>query len=204
MVAHIYFEFLPQPALLPIGEEVTVVVEERAAAQIYVSDQHSTEVANVADVVSRFADSAKKFNGAHDDHENAHGNSHWEREDPYLPVWHEYGACEQHSVNGAGCADRGRKRISPAAQGEQRLHDHGDDARAHSTQEEIGVEAACAPAVFQVRAEHGQEQKIQQHMENAGVQENIGERLPDKSVGNAVGNQSKIKQPEIPARRTEK
>jgi hypothetical protein len=41
-------------------------------------------------------------------------------------------------------------------------------------------------------------------MENAGVQENIGERLPDKSVGNAVGNQSKIKQPEIPARRTEK
>ena len=90
--------------------------------------------------------------------------------DPYLPVGHEHGAREQNSVNGAGCANRGRKRISPTAHGQQTLHDYGDDARANSAQEEIGVEAARAPSVFQVRAKHGQEQQIQQHMENARVQ----------------------------------
>ena len=65
---------------------------------------------------------------------------------------------------------------------EQRLHQDVDQPGANPRQEKIDVESMRAPGALQVRAEHPQEQHVEQDVPDAVVQEQIGHRLPDSSA----------------------
>ena len=72
-------------------------------------------------------------------------------------------------------------------QDDQSLHDDVDDARADSAEEEVGVKLFRTPGAFEVGAEHREIKQIEKNMQDGGVQENVGEELPDPAVKDRVG-----------------
>ena len=91
------------------------------------------------------------------------------------------------------------RRGSESLGGNQRdAHQHVDEAGADAAGEEIGVEAARAPGVFEVRAEHGQVQQVENNVQKTVMQEQVGDRLPDAQMKNDVaGREAKPREPEI-------
>src|SRR6266851_3362445 len=71
---HVNLEALFIALHLPVGNRVAHAVEEGAAAQINVADQHATEVAQVTDVVSAESEGAEKFQHGHGDYKRAHAH----------------------------------------------------------------------------------------------------------------------------------
>src|ERR1700733_4682707 len=136
LVADVDFEFFLEAAALPVGIGIAQVVAERSAAQINVANEHSAEMADVADVVTGRADGAEEFDGAEYDHQHPHRNGHGERKDVDLPVRHHEGDGQQYAVNRAGSADGGsNERLQPSssARVKNNFLDHDVDyARADS------------------------------------------------------------------------
>jgi len=88
VISNVHFEFFAEPSAFPVGKEVSIVIEMRAAAEVNVTDQHAAEMANVAYAVACGANRPEKLDGAHHDDKDPHGHGDRQREEPDLPMWH--------------------------------------------------------------------------------------------------------------------
>src|SRR5258708_4749531 len=98
-------EALAIAAVLPVGDGVTHVVEERTAAEINIANKHSAEMADVADVIATESECEDEFHCSHGNHISAHAHFHWNRKHHYLAIRKKNGAGEQHTEDCAGGAD---------------------------------------------------------------------------------------------------
>jgi len=203
VVVDIGFEFLAQPAALPIRKIIAEIIEERAAANIDVTGKHAAEMADVADIIAGGADGAKEFQRTHDDDENTHGNSDGKREDPDLAVGHQNGHGEKDAVNGAGGTDRRACEQAGAfkmPEDEEAANDHVREAGGDAAREEIDVEAARTPRVFESGAEHGEVEEIEEDVQEAAVEKQVGEGLPEEAADQARRSEAEPIEPEVDAR----
>ena len=168
--------------VFPITDGVADAVEERAATEIDVGDEHAAEMADVCDVVSAAAERGEKFDGAHDGDVGAHGDGDRQRDEPDFAVGEEDGVGHEDAEDRAGRADGGSDRELAA---EEEIGDGFDDqldqAGADSADEKEIEEAALAPAEFEVAAEHPQHEHVDENVEERArvVEKNVGEGLPD-------------------------
>ena len=92
--------------VFPIADGVADAVEEGAATQVNVSDQHAAEMADVCDVVSAAAERGEKFDGAHDGDVGAHGDRDRQRDEPDFAIGEEDGVRHENAKDCSGRADR--------------------------------------------------------------------------------------------------
>jgi len=201
VIANIHFEFFAEPPAFPVGEKIPIVVKMRAAAKVNVAHQHPAEMADVADAVACGANRSEKLDGAHHDHKNPHRHSDRQREDPDLAVRHHDGHRQQHAVDRAGRSNSRYQSGTASMRIDQKVHDDINDSRAYPAHEKIGVKPTCAPAMFQVSAEHRQVQQVEKNVKNGTVKENVGKRLPDSETAyDRPGAESKPAEPKPLAR----
>ncbi len=201
MIANVHFEFLAQPAAFPIGKEISIIVEVRAAAKVNVADKHAAEMADVAHAVACGADRSEKLDGAHHDHKYSHRHSDRQREDPDLAVRHHDGHCQQHAVDRAGGSNRRYQRSTATVRIDQKFYDNINDPRADSANEKISIKTPRAPSMFQISSEHREVEQVEKNVEDSAVKENISERLPDpETVNRSVWAQPEPVEPKPLAR----
>jgi len=107
VIANVHFEFFAQPAALPVGKEISIIIEMRAAAKINVAHQHAAKMADVADAVACRTDRSEKLDRAHHDDKDPHRHGDRKREDPNLAMRHHDRHREQHAVDRSGSANSG-------------------------------------------------------------------------------------------------
>ena len=196
MIANVDFEFFAQPAAFPVGKEISIVIEMRAAAEVNVADQHAAEMADVANAVACGADRSEKLDGAHHNHKYSHRHCDRQREHPDLAVGHHDGHCQQNAVDRAGGSNRGYQSCTPSMRIDQKFHDNINDPGADSADQKIRVKTTRAPSVFQISAEHRQVEQVEKNVKYSAVKENVSERLPDaKAVNRGVWAQAEPVEP---------
>ena len=99
MLIHVNLETLLIALDFPIRDGVAHAVEERAAAQIDVADQHAAQVAKVSDFVAASTESEKELNGCDDGNVRPHGDSHGEGKQPDSAVRKENCVGHENSEN---------------------------------------------------------------------------------------------------------
>src|SRR5882762_862274 len=124
---------LKTPAIalvLPVGNRVADVVEERTPAKINPTDEHPAKMADVADVAAPQPEGSEKFKDDHHDDEGTHGHFDGNRKHHDLTVREHDGACQQDSKNRAGGTDRRHvgRRTSP--ENRNGIYDDVDETRA--------------------------------------------------------------------------
>ena len=201
MIANVHFEFLAQPATFPVGKEISIIVKVRTTAKVNVAHQHSAKMADVAHSIARGSNRSEKLDSAHHEHKDPHGHGDRQREHPDLPVRHHNRHCQQHAVDRAGRSNRRYQSCTASMRIDQKVHDDINDSRAYPAHEKIGVKPTCAPAMFQVSAEHRQVQQVEKNVKNGTVKENVGKRLPDSETAyDRPGAESKPAEPKPLAR----
>ena len=110
----------------------------------------------------------------HDSHEGDevfcfHGDH--EREDEQFPVWIGQAVGQQDAVDGAAGAHHGDGGVQP--------EEHRDQPGAGTGEEIVAEEGRAAPLTLQHRAKHPQDEHVHGHVPEAGVQEHVGEGLPE-------------------------
>src|SRR6266852_3630982 len=188
---------LEAPAIafvLPVGDGIADAVEERAATEIDPSDEHTAEMADVADVVATESECGDEFHCSHGNHIGAHTHFHGNWKHHYLAIRKKNGAGEQHAEDGAGGAD-GRDISGWPAPKKRYFHNYVDDSRADAGQEVILQEAIAAPRQLQLPPEHIEEEHIHEDVPNGGavMQEQVSEWLPDAQARQNGGrHQAKV------------
>src|SRR3984957_19375188 len=168
--------------VFPITDGVADAVEERAATQVDVGDEHAAEMADVCDVVAAAAERREKFDGAHYGDVGAHGDGDWQRDEPDLAIGKEDGVGHEDAEDRAAGADRGSDgELAAEEQVGHGFDDQFDQAGANSTDKKEIEEAALAPAKLEVAAEHPQHEHVDEDVEERAriVKKNVGEGLPD-------------------------
>lgn len=107
MFVDVDLEALFVALVFPITDGVADAVEERAATEINVGDEHAAEMADVCDVIAAAAERGEKFDGAHDGDVGAHGDRDWQRDEPDFAIGKENGVGHEDAEDRAGCADGG-------------------------------------------------------------------------------------------------
>src|SRR5215813_3321758 len=105
MLVHVDLEALAIALQLPVGNSVADTVQQRTTSQVEVTNQHSTEMADVTDIVSTESEGSKKFQRGHDNDEPAHAQLDRNREQDDLSIGKQNRAGEQDPKNRAGGAD---------------------------------------------------------------------------------------------------
>jgi hypothetical protein len=168
--------------VFPIADGVADAVEERAATEIDVGDEHAAEMADVCDVVSPATESGEKFDGAHDGDVGTHGDRDGKRDEPDFAVGEKHRIGHEDTEDCAAGADGGSEGEFAAEEKKgYRFDDQLDHAGADSADEKEIQEAALAPAEFEIAAEHPQHEHVDEDVEERArvVKKNIGEGLPD-------------------------
>jgi len=168
--------------VFPITDGVADAVEERAATEINVGDEHAAEVADVCDVVAAAAERGEKFDGAHHGDVGAHGDRDGQRDEPDFAVGEEDGVGHEDAEDRAAGADRGSDgELAAEEEIGNGFDDEFDEAGADSADEKEIEEAALAPGEFEVAAEHPQHEHVDEDVKERArvVKKDVGEGLPD-------------------------
>ena len=152
---------------------------------------------NMAHVVTARSNRREKFNRSHHRHKNSHRNRHGQRKHPHLPVRHQYRTGQENSINRTR-SPNGRRPSAPlSVRINNQFHDYVYDSRTNSSQKIVDLKFSCTPHPLQIGAKHRQIQKVEQNVQHARVQKEIGKRLPDpESKHSCIGDQSKPRLPE--------
>ncbi len=152
--------------VLPVGDGVADVVEEGAAAEVDVGDEHATEVADVGDVVASAAQGGEKFDGAHYGYVGTHGDGDREWDEPDFSIGEEDGVGHEDAEDRAGCADGGRDgKLMAEEQVGDGFYNQFDYAGTDSAYEKEIQKATLAPAQFKIAAEHPQHEHVDEDVE---------------------------------------
>src|SRR5579875_691723 len=170
MAALVDFKAAHEAASLPIGVTIAISVEIGAAAEIEIADEHPAEMADVADVVRAHAQCAEKFDDAHDEDKDPHGNGHGKRNQQDALMREKQSGGEENSENRAGSADGGNERGARGVWVHNYFDDYVDQARADTADEIINIKAFGAPGAFDVAAEHPEHEHVDEQVPDAVVQ----------------------------------
>jgi hypothetical protein len=97
-----------------------------------------------------------------------------------------------------GGSDGGHKRRSQSVRIERGLHQHVDEAGADAGHQKIIPEAARSPGALEIHAEHPEEEHVEQQMEQAAVEKNVGKRLPEpQAVCHRARHQAKFQYQQV-------
>src|SRR5580704_9795540 len=135
-------------------------------------------MADVSNGVAAGSQRAEKFNRAHHRDVRPHGNRYRQREKPNAPVWKQNGVGHQNSENRARRSDRRNIRRHGAPGHRNDLDENFDQARADTAQKKEIQKALFPPDEFQFPAKHPEKKHVHQQMQQAAVEKNVRERLP--------------------------
>ena len=194
MLVDVDLEALAVAAVLPVGDGVADVVEERTAAKIEIANQHATQVADMADVAAAKSKGAEEFERGHHHDEGAHAHLDGDGEHDDLAVRKKDGAGEQDAKDSAGRADGGDigRRMSP--EDRHGVDDDIDEASADAGQKVVLQEAGAAPDHFEFAAKHIEDEHVGEDVPEGGgvVQKKVGKGLPEtQAVGDGRRNETK-------------
>src|SRR5271165_1139029 len=105
VLPHVDFEAFAVLLVLPVGHFIADTKEERTATEVDPANEHSTQVAKMANAVARGANGTEEFDGAHDGDEGAHGNHNRKRKKPDLTIGEENGVGDQDAKDCPACAN---------------------------------------------------------------------------------------------------
>src|SRR6266850_2967801 len=167
--------------VLPVGDRVADVVEERTAAKIDPADEHAAKMADVADVAAPKPEGSEKFEDGHRDDVGTHGHFDGNRKHDDLAVRERDGACQQDSKNRAGGADRRYVGGRTSPKNRNGIHDDVDETRADSREKVILKKMSASPDQFQFAPEHVQHEHVREDVPDgrAVVEKEIRKRLPE-------------------------
>jgi len=168
--------------VFPIADGVADAVEERAATEIDVGDEHAAEMADVCDVVAAAAERGEKFDGAHDGDVGAHGDGDGQGDKPDFAIGEEDGVGHEDAEDRAAGADRWSDgKFAAEEEIGDGFDDEFDQAGADSADEKEIEKAALTPTEFEVAAEHPQHEHVDEDVEERArvVKKDVREGLPD-------------------------
>lgn len=190
---HIDLEAFAVPLILPVRHFVAHAIEERTAAEVEPTDQHATEMAEMADAVAGRAEGTEKFDGGHDGDEGSHGDHDGEREEPDLAIREEDGVGNENAKDCARGANCGRINDPVAPQQGHEFHQDRDDAGTDSTEKKVVGETLLAPDKFQFAPKHPEHKHVDEQVQDASMKEKIGDWLPQAKTGDdPVRNKSQM------------